>query len=77
MPRTCQSCGHFQKVYHSDWDGDRLRCMRDRTMRDGRVIRADGVGASLDFETDSVPEPQRAAGDKCGPERRHWVQREI
>jgi len=29
-------------------------------------------GVDCQFETDSYPEPQRIAGDKCGPDRNHY-----
>lgn len=74
--KTCDTCDHAQMVYRHEWQGERLRCMRDRILRLGPIAKAMGVGTDVRAETDSIEEPHRVPGDKCGPERRHWRKRE-
>lgn len=75
MTRTCGTCDFGRVIDRSDWPSAKLRCMRDRTMRDGHVVHHNEVGVSTDFETDSIYESHRVAGDKCGPGRRHWKEK--
>lgn len=63
---SCEGCFHLRIV---DVLGRKNEmCDRLQTSRLGKKRR--GVGAV--FETDSLPEPHRAEGDKCGPDRKHW-----
>jgi hypothetical protein len=71
--RTCEGCTLSRMVFRSEWRKERLRCMRDRTLRLGPVAKHLDVGSDIDRETDTVPEPHRVDGDKCGPTRRHFV----
>lgn len=73
--RTCETCEHGDLVAHPTWPAPQRRCMRTRTLRLGPPIKAEGVGVAVELETDSVPEPHRVAGDKCGPGRRHWKEK--
>lgn len=47
------------------------RCMRPQTLRTGTRR----VNVSCVAETDSLPEPHRIDGDKCGAGRIHWSER--
>lgn len=75
MTKTCETCDHGRKVYRQEWRGERLRCMRDRTLRLGPVIKHLEVGTDCNAETDTLSEPHRVDGDKCGPGRRHWKEK--
>ena len=71
---NCETCGHSSLVQHAEWDEHkRLRCMRTRTARDGTLMLHERVGSNPLFERDSLPEPQRVDGDKCGPKGIHWT----
>lgn len=65
--RTCSTC-LYGKITPMG-----LRCYRPRSFRMGGIDEAPRDGFNADHETDSLPEPQRADGDKCGPTRRHWI----
>lgn len=65
--RLCRDCAHVALI--SDLG---LRCMRARTLRDGTVMRPDGIGSSITAERDAFPESHRIKGDKCGPDGVHW-----
>lgn len=71
-PRMCETCRHSAMVEVRGVE--RLCCTRPQTMRDGK-INIMGRGTSVIFERDFYPEPQRADGDKCGPDGRHFVER--
>lgn len=74
--RTCETCGHGHVIEHAAWQRAQLRCFRDRTFVSGEIARHENVGASVQFERDSLPEPHRAPGDKCSVEGRHWTARD-
>ena len=56
---TCLTCRHHGR-YGVGTAGERLICTRAPHQ------------PSCPFERDSIPEPQRPAGDKCGPDGQHW-----
>ena len=56
---TCIACRHHGR-YGVGTASERLICTRAPHQ------------PSCPFERDSIPEPQRPSGDKCGPEGRHW-----
>lgn len=64
----CRDCTHYALINGHD------RCKRRQAMRSGRLLTIAG-GFSCAFERDGIPEPQRADGDKCGPDGRHFVER--
>lgn len=75
----CPTCFHCALI---DIVGaDHERCMRIMKGRNGEVLRtmidANGrrVGTACKYERDSIPEPQRADGDRCGPDGIHWRSR--
>lgn len=41
-------------------------------LRGGEKLPPLGVGSDCIAETDSLPEPHRVPGDKCGKDRLHW-----
>ncbi len=61
----CQTCFHYNLADGMD------RCRRHQHMRDGKISTM-RPGFLCRFERDSIPEPQREEGDKCGPEGIHW-----
>lgn len=65
---TCQTCFHYSLI------DDRPRCKRHQLLRDGR-LQMQRKGWTVQFERDGIPEPQRAEGDKCGPDGIHWRSR--
>lgn len=71
---TCQTCHYHRRVWICERHDH--RCFRPHTIkgRAGRFTYGDGV--SCVRERDSLPEPQRVDGDKCGPEGKHWTMRE-
>jgi len=75
--RTCITCHHCHVVNMPE-RGEEQRCFRVRTMvnkigPEKGVIHPHGIGSSVVFERDSLPEPHRVAGDKCSVEGRHWL----
>jgi len=59
-------------VSRPEWKNPQLRCLRVTTYRSGIKDDPVGVGRSPDFERDSLAEPHRESGDKCGPTGLHW-----
>jgi hypothetical protein len=76
-----QNCEHVSQIYSKEWadkfgrDGTKQRCMRVATLRDGTPIPNLNVGRDPDVERSAFGEPFRVAGDKCGPDGRHWKAR--
>ena len=67
---ACNTCFHHRLDAQ-----DRDRCTRIQHRRGGLIQkRKDGFNCT--FERDSVPEPQRVDGDKCGPTGIHWASKE-
>jgi hypothetical protein len=58
----------------ADWKPPRhyLRCFRIGVLPNGQPDHHLNVGRSCAFETDSLQETQRLAGQKCGRDRAHW-----
>ena len=82
MDRPCATChhGHEKTLLDADPVRTEWRCYRVRTMRnkinpERGVIHPGAWGSSCEFERDSLPEPQRESGDKCGPSGLHWEAR--
>lgn len=59
MTHDCADCRHVG-WHRRGTTSERLICRRAPYQR------------TAVFERDSIPEPQRKPGDKCGPEGRHW-----
>ena len=75
MPdKSCLTCKHSTDLYMGSWDPPRnsLRCFRIGRLHNGSPDHHLGVGRTCKFETDSLPEPQRPKGEKCGKKLRHW-----
>ena len=77
--RTCETChhGHLKTMTEADPVRTEWRCYRIRTMKDKRgpekgIVHPGAWGSSCIAERDLLPEPQRVAGDKCGPSGTHW-----
>ena len=72
--RSCRTCKQSREFFMADWKEPQhdLRCLRAGKTRAGETEDLDKIGRSCRFETDSLPEPQRGAGEKCGPARIHW-----
>jgi hypothetical protein len=71
--RRCQTCTHYQEVVREQWGKFPMpRCMRDRTLKSGEVLKHLDVGAGISDERASFMESHRMPGDKCGPDGRNW-----
>lgn len=66
--RSCPKCFHY------NLEGGFDRCRRIQHMRDSK-IRTMEHGFLCVFERHHDLDPQRADGDQCGPEGKHWVSR--
>lgn len=69
MKPDCNHCLHVRRFLSQD--GTLLFCHR--------VVPAriqNGMGRDVLVERDSIPEPQRPPGNKCGPEGIHFQQGE-
>ena len=64
---TCPKCKHGRKNI-----GGVVMCYRPKTMQSGRVLYPGKYGFSPPFETHESSQEDRADGDACGPERKHW-----
>lgn len=71
-PPSCLGCDFHRIKYILSFADHRDRCARPQTHTSGSRIPISENGVDCQFETDSCPEPQRIAGDKCGPDRNHY-----
>lgn len=71
VPPSCLGCT-FHMIRDIPRRGQIDRCNRPQTDVHGHVIPTGINGIDCGFETDSIPEPQRRIGDKCGPTRIHY-----
>ncbi len=73
---TCATCHYHRNLYLQTVSRHDHRCFRPHTIkgRAGTFTYRDGV--SCVRERDSIPEPQRVDGDRCGPDGKHWTMRE-
>ena len=60
---VCETCAHSGKINGDVNLVSRLICKRSPRQQ------------SCVFERDAIPEPQRPAGSKCGPEGVHYRER--
>lgn len=71
--KPCQSCLYCKSMPAPAWRNEiRPRCFRPHTMADGKIVDTGQSGVDCSHERDGIPEPQRAALDKCGPTGLHW-----
>jgi hypothetical protein len=69
---SCSECRHGKTVFSSSWNGEKLRCMRLATYRDGTPDNTLGVGRDIGMERSDFAESHRVPGDKCGVEGRNF-----
>lgn len=79
MTPNCTTCHHHHIVAMPD-GVEASRCFRIRTMvnkigPEKGIVHPGVYGSSCEFERDGLPEPQRVAGDKCGPPGKHWTEK--
>jgi hypothetical protein len=71
MRAICEHCFHANITYV---DGrQRIGCMRERSLPDGKTLRPDRKGWEAAIER--LPQSKldwRAAGDQCGPEAKNF-----
>lgn len=72
MNRPCTGCIFWKLINHAAHRDMVDRCFRPRTMKDGRIVECGMNGFDAATERDSIPEPQRKTGDKCGPAAQWW-----
>ena len=72
MTNPCTTCKHAKMVFSSSWGGEKMRCMRPARFRSGEHDNHPGLGRSIEFERDGLPEPHRWLGDKCDRVGRNW-----
>lgn len=71
-PEFCLGCEFHKVKWVASFNSERDRCTRPQTHVSGSRIPMPENGVDCQFETDSCPEPQRVAGDKCGADRNHY-----
>lgn len=70
-PPSCLGCT-FHMIRNLPGRGPIDRCRRPQTDVHGYEVPLGQNGIDCGFETDSIPEPQRRSGDKCGADRIHY-----
>lgn len=71
MRHICEECFHSNITYV---DGrQRVGCMRERSLPDGKTLRPDRKGWEASMERlPQSPLDWRKPGDQCGPEARNF-----
>lgn len=72
MDRPCTGCLYHKVIHHAAHRDHVDRCFRPRTMQNGSTVECGMNGFDAAQERDAMPEPQRRAGDKCGPAAKYW-----